>query len=99
MKRRRCRRPEGCVYRRGRVFWLKWTDAFGQTHYRSSGSHDRDVAGGTAEGLRRIAERWQVDATGYDTDAELIERAKSRSPELSLLVADEPPPGPFDLVV
>ena len=58
-----------------------------------------DVACGTAEVLRRIAERWQVDATGYDTDAELIERAKSRSPELSLLVADEPPPGPFDLVV
>ena len=43
MKRRR-RRPEGCVYRRGRVFWLEWTDAFGRTHYRSSTSHDRDVA-------------------------------------------------------
>jgi hypothetical protein len=26
------------------VFWLKWTDAFGRTHYRSSASHDRDVA-------------------------------------------------------
>jgi hypothetical protein len=26
------------------VFWLKWIDAFGRTHYRSSGSHDRDVA-------------------------------------------------------
>jgi hypothetical protein len=26
------------------VFWLKWTDAFGRTHYRSSSSHDRDIA-------------------------------------------------------
>ncbi len=43
MKRRR-RRPEGCVYRRGQVFWLKWTDAFGRTCYRSSGSADRAVA-------------------------------------------------------
>jgi integrase len=43
MKRRR-RRPEGCVYRRGQVFWLKWTDAFGRTRYRSSGSPDRAVA-------------------------------------------------------
>jgi integrase len=43
MKRRR-RRPEGCVYRRGQVFWLKWTDAFGRTRYRSSGSADRTVA-------------------------------------------------------
>ena len=43
MKRRR-RRPEGCVYRRGQVFWLKWIDAFGLTRYRSSGSKDRDVA-------------------------------------------------------
>lgn len=43
MKRRR-RRPEGCVYRRGQVFWLKWTDAFGRTCYRSSDSTDRAVA-------------------------------------------------------
>ena len=26
------------------VFWLKWTDAFGRTRYRSSGSQDRDAA-------------------------------------------------------
>ena len=43
MKRRQ-RRPEGCVYRRGQVFWLKWTDTLGRTHYRSSGSPDREIA-------------------------------------------------------
>ena len=43
MKRRQ-RRFEGCVYRRGQVFWLKWADALGRTHYRSSGSPDREVA-------------------------------------------------------
>jgi hypothetical protein len=43
VKRRR-RRPEGRVYRRGQVFWLKWIDAFGRTRYRSSDSQDRDVA-------------------------------------------------------
>ena len=43
MKRRQ-RRPEGCVYRRGQVFWLKWTDALGSTRFRSSGSADREVA-------------------------------------------------------
>jgi len=36
--------PQGCVYRRGQVFWLKWTDAFGRTRYRSSGCPDRVVA-------------------------------------------------------
>ena len=43
MKRRQ-RRPEGCVYRRGQMYWLKWTDALGRTQYRSSGSTDREVA-------------------------------------------------------
>jgi integrase len=41
---RRHRRPEGCVYRRGEVFWFKWVDALGKTHYRSSDSSDRAVA-------------------------------------------------------
>src|SRR5262245_62827570 len=41
---RRHRRPEGCVYRRGEVFWFKWVDGLGKTHYRSSGSSDRAVA-------------------------------------------------------
>lgn len=43
MKRRQ-RRPEGCVYLRGHVYWLKWTDALGRVCYRSSGSGDRTVA-------------------------------------------------------
>src|SRR5262245_14845708 len=38
------RRPVGCVYRPGQVFWLKWTDALGRTRSRSSGSADREVA-------------------------------------------------------
>jgi SAM-dependent methyltransferase len=63
------------------------------------GARVLDVACGTAEVLRRIAARWEVRATGYDTDAELIERARRGDPELELLVADHPPPGPFDLVV
>jgi SAM-dependent methyltransferase len=57
-----------------------------------------DVACGTAEVLRRIAARWEVRTTGYDLDAAQIERARRAHPELELLVADEPPPGPFDLV-
>jgi SAM-dependent methyltransferase len=61
------------------------------------GARVLDVACGTAEVLRRIAARWEVEAIGYDSDPELIERA--RAPGLELLVADEPPPGPFDLVV
>ena len=43
MKRRR-RRPEGCVYPRGQVFWFKWADAQGVMRYRSSGSMSREVA-------------------------------------------------------
>jgi SAM-dependent methyltransferase len=63
------------------------------------GARVLDVACGTAEVLRRIAARWDVQATGYDADAELIERARRNAPELELSVADAPPPGPFDLVV
>jgi SAM-dependent methyltransferase len=58
-----------------------------------------DVACGTAEVLRRIAARWGVEGTGYDQDAELIERARTAAPGLNLMVADQPPPGPFDLAV
>jgi SAM-dependent methyltransferase len=55
-----------------------------------------DVACGRAEVLRRVAERFDVEATGYDSDAALIE---SGPPGLELLVRDSPPPGPFDVVV
>jgi SAM-dependent methyltransferase len=61
------------------------------------GARVLDVACGTAEVLRRIAARWEVDAIGYDSDAAQIEQA--RAPGLELLVADEPPSGPFDLAV
>ena len=55
-----------------------------------------DVACGRAEVLRRVAERFEVEATGYDSDAALIE---SGPPGLELLVRDSPPPGPFDVVL
>ena len=55
-----------------------------------------DVACGRAEVLRRVAERFEVEATGYDSDAALIE---SGPPGLELLVSDSPPPGPFDVVL
>jgi SAM-dependent methyltransferase len=58
-----------------------------------------DVACGTAEVLRRIAARWQIEGVGYDADAELIDRGRALAPELDLRVAEQPPPGPFDLVV
>lgn len=38
------RRPEGCVYRRGRRWWFKWLDAQGQPQFRSSGSTQREDA-------------------------------------------------------
>ena len=63
------------------------------------GARVLDVACGTAEVLRRIAACWDVRGTGYDADAELIERARDIGPDLELLVADRPPPGPFELVV
>jgi SAM-dependent methyltransferase len=55
-----------------------------------------DVACGRAEVLRRVAERFEVEATGYDSDAALIE---SGPPGLELLVRDTPPPGRFDVVL
>jgi SAM-dependent methyltransferase len=63
------------------------------------GARVLDVACGNAEVLRRIAARWEIEGVGYDTDAELIEQARRASPELELVVSDEPPPGPFDLAV
>lgn len=41
---RRRHRPEGCIYRRRRTRWFKWTDVHGKVRYRSSGSRDRTVA-------------------------------------------------------
>ncbi len=43
-RKRRARRPDGHVYRRGRIWWVKWVGVDGRTHYRSSGSADRSVA-------------------------------------------------------
>ena len=63
------------------------------------GARVLDVACGTGEVLRRIAVRWNVEGTGYDKDAELIERARIAAPGMNLLVADQPPPAPFDLAV
>ena len=40
----RRRRPEGCVYRRGKIWWFKWCDVQGRSHYRSSGSTEGTVA-------------------------------------------------------
>jgi len=55
-----------------------------------------DVACGRAEVLRRVAERFDVNGTGYDADAVLIE---SGPPSLDLQVRDSPPPGPFDVAL
>ena len=41
---RRARRGSGHLYRRGKIYWFKWSDANGQPHYRSSHSTDRAVA-------------------------------------------------------
>jgi integrase len=43
-RKRRTRRREGHVYRRGDVWWIKWTGLDRRAHYRSSGSPDRAVA-------------------------------------------------------
>ncbi len=79
MKRRR-RRPEGCVYRRGQVFWLKWTDAFGKICYRSSGSRDRSVA----ENMLRDELKRKADGLAASPDPrrtlvdDLLEALKNR---------------------
>ena len=43
-RKRRARRPEGHVYRRGDTWWFKWTGDDRLRHYRSSGSTDASVA-------------------------------------------------------
>jgi integrase len=43
-RKRRARRAEGHVYRRGAIWWFKWVGADRRTHYRSSGSMEREVA-------------------------------------------------------
>jgi integrase len=43
-RKRRTRRPEGHVYKRGRIWWVKWVGADRLTHYRSANSEDRAVA-------------------------------------------------------
>ena len=58
-----------------------------------------EVGCGRAEVLRRIVERWDVRAAGYDSEPAAIAEARRRVPEADLLVGEEPPPGPFDLVV
>ena len=40
----RARKGAGHLYRRGRVWWIKWTDASGKPHFRSSNSSDYEVA-------------------------------------------------------
>lgn len=60
------------------------------------GARVLDVACGRGDVLRRVAERFEVDATGYDSDAALIE---SGPRGLDLQVRDSPPPGPFDVVL
>jgi integrase len=79
MKRRR-RRREGCVYRRGQVFWLKWADGFGITRYRSSGSADRTIA----ENMLRDELKRKADGLGASPDPrrtlvdDLLEALKNR---------------------
>jgi SAM-dependent methyltransferase len=60
------------------------------------GARVLDVACGRAEVLRRVAERWDVRGSGYDSDPALIE---SGPPGLDLQVRDSPPPGPFELAI
>jgi SAM-dependent methyltransferase len=64
------------------------------------GARVLDVACGTGETLRRIAARWSITGIGYDLDTELIERGRrAAAAGMELVVADEPPAGPFDLAV
>jgi SAM-dependent methyltransferase len=60
------------------------------------GARVLDVACGRGELLRRVAERWDVSAVGYDSDPALVEQAE---PGLELELRDSPPAGPFDLVI
>jgi integrase len=43
-RKRKSRRPEGHVYRRGRIWWFKWVGADHRTYFRSSTSTERSVA-------------------------------------------------------
>jgi hypothetical protein len=62
------------------MFWLKWIDAFGRTHYRSSGSHDRDVA----ENMLRDELKRKADGLSASPDPrrtlvnDLLEALKNR---------------------
>jgi SAM-dependent methyltransferase len=60
------------------------------------GARVLDVGCGRGEVLRRVAERWQIAGTGYDSDPAVIESGPA---DLDLQVRDRPPPGPFDLAV
>jgi SAM-dependent methyltransferase len=60
------------------------------------GARVLDVACGRAEVLRRVAERYDVEAIGYDADPELVAAAPAG---LDVRVAESPPDGPFDLVI
>jgi SAM-dependent methyltransferase len=60
------------------------------------GARVLDVACGRAEVLRRVAERFDVEATGYDSDPALIESGPAG---LDLQVRESPPAGPFDIVL
>ena len=57
-----------------------------------------DVACGRGEVLRRIAERWDVRAAGYDSDPAAIAEARRRAPLADLRVAETPPEETFELV-
>ena len=64
------------------------------------GARVLDVACGSGEVLRRIATHWKVGGIGYDRDSELIERGRrDAAGGVELVVASEPPTGPFDLAV
>jgi SAM-dependent methyltransferase len=60
------------------------------------GARILDVACGRAEVLRRVAERYDVEAIGYDADPALVAAAPAG---LDVRVAESPPAGPFDLVI
>ena len=63
-RKRRARRPDGHVYRRRRIWWLKWVGADRRTYYRSSGSTDRSVAEAT------LLEELQRKAQGRDVSVD-----------------------------
>ena len=40
----RARKGSGHLYQRGHVWWIKWTDATGESQFRSSKSSDYEIA-------------------------------------------------------